>query len=68
MSFLSEYEKIISRAEFRTLTGMSRTTEWKALNKGLLPDIVKLDNRILGYSLSSYMDWIAKNTFSCKSN
>lgn len=57
-------EKIITRSVFRELAGISRTTEWRALKKGLLPKVIKIENRVLGYSYSSYLKWIEKNTLN----
>lgn len=57
-------EKIIKRSDFRDLAGISRTTEWRALKKGLLPKVIKIENRVLGYSYSSYLKWIEKNTLN----
>lgn len=57
-------DRIISRAEFRSLTGISRTTEWRLSQKGLLPDCVIIDNVNLGYRESSYGIWLDKNSFA----
>lgn len=55
--------RIIQRNEFRELTGISRTTEWRMLQAGVLPKVIKINNRILGYLESDYNDWLSKNTF-----
>lgn len=56
-------DRIIQRNKFRELTGISRTTEWRMLNAGLLPKIIKVNNRMLGYLESDYKEWLFKNTF-----
>ena len=56
-------DRIIQRDEFRELTGISRTTEWRMLQAGLLPKMIKINNRILGYLESDYQNWLRKNTF-----
>lgn len=55
--------RIIQRNEFRELTGISRTTEWRMQQAGSLPKVIKINNRILGYRESDYNDWLSKNTF-----
>ncbi len=55
-------DRIISRKEFRELTGISRTSEWRMLQTGLLPKIITINNRILGYKESDYKKWIKRNT------
>ena len=57
-----ETDRIISRAEFAELTGMSRTTLWRLLNNGDLPEVVKINGRILGFRESAYMSWLEKNS------
>ena len=56
-------DRIIQRNEFRELTGISRTSEWRMLQAGLLPKVIKVNNRILGYLESDYKDWLSRNTF-----
>ena len=57
-----ETDRIISRAEFAELTGMSRTTLWRLLNSGDLPEAVKIKGRILGFRESAYLAWLEKNS------
>jgi len=57
-----ETDRIISRTEFAELTGMSRTTLWRLLNSGDLPEVVKIKNRILGFRESAYLAWLEKNS------
>ena len=55
-------ERIISRKEFRELTGISRSSQWKMTREGKLPPEVKLnDNWILGYRYSDYLQWLQNN-------
>ena len=56
-------DRIISRKKFRELTGISRTTEWRMLQAGLLPKVIKVNGKILGYKESDYKKWIKKNTY-----
>ena len=55
-------DRIISRADFAELTGMSRTTLWRLLNSGDLPEVVKINGRILGFRESAYLAWLDKNS------
>ncbi|HCH1566060.1 TPA: hypothetical protein N2907_001684 [Vibrio parahaemolyticus] len=55
-------ERIISRREFRNLTGISRTTEWRLAQKGKLPTSIVIDNVVLGYRESSYLTWLDSNS------
>ncbi|MFK5915354.1 MAG: hypothetical protein QM484_13365 [Woeseiaceae bacterium] len=55
-------DRIISRLEFRTLTGISRTTEFRMNRTGNLPAAVVIDGRILGYRESAYLSWLEKNS------
>lgn len=55
-------DRIITRKEFRELTGLSRTSEWRKQQEGLLPPIVALNNKILGYRMSDYNEWLDNNT------
>ena len=57
-----ETDRIISRAEFAQLTGMSRTTLWRLLNSGDLPEVVKIKGRILSFRESAYLTWLEKNS------
>lgn len=56
-------DRIIKRNEFRELIGISKTTEWRMQQAGLLPKAVKVNNRILGYLESDYKEWLCKNIF-----
>lgn len=56
------YERIITRKEFRELTGISRTKEWRLGQKGLLPNTIEVNARILGYLESSYIEWLLKHS------
>ncbi|MCG9626026.1 AlpA family phage regulatory protein [Vibrio mediterranei] len=51
-------DRIISRAQFRELTGISRTTEWRLSQEGKLPAVVEIDGRVLGYLESAYHAWL----------
>ena len=55
-------DSILLRKEFRELTRISRTTEWRLEQKGLLPTAVVIDGRVLGYKKSSYMKWLEDNS------
>jgi len=55
--------RIIQRKEFRMLTGISRSTEWRLQQAGALPKVIKINDRILGYLESDYNEWLSKNTF-----
>lgn len=54
-------DRIISRSEFRELTGISRTSEWELARRGKLPALVVIENRKLGYLESAYRDWLKAN-------
>lgn len=51
-------DRIISRAQFRELTGISRTTEWRLNQEGKLPAVVEVNGRVLGYLESAYNAWL----------
>jgi len=55
-------DRIISRKEFRELTGISRSSEWRMKQEGTLPKVVAIKGYILGYRQSDYMKWLKKNT------
>ena len=55
-------DRIIKKYEFRHLSGISRTTEWRWMRRGLLPQAVVIDGRILGYRESSYIKWLEDNS------
>jgi predicted DNA-binding transcriptional regulator AlpA len=55
-------EKVITRVEFRMLTNMSRSKEYRLSRKGLLPAPFLLDGKIQGYPESDYRNWLKKNT------
>jgi len=55
-------DRIISRSEFRELTGISRTSEWDLGRRGKLPTLVVIDGRKLGYLESAYLDWLKQNS------
>ena len=55
-------DRIISRAEFRELTGISRTSEWDLLRRGKLPPIVIVNGRKLGYMASAVTAWMEANS------
>ena len=55
-------DRIISRAEFAELTGMSRTSIWRLLNSGDAPKVVKIQNRILGVRESDFQRWLDEHT------
>ena len=54
-------DRIISKAEFRALTGMSRTQEWRLSREGKLPSIVTINGHTLGYLVSSYHTWLSQH-------
>ncbi len=58
----SRPDRIIPRAEFRELTGMSRTSEWDLSRRGMLPALVIIDGRKLGYLESAYREWLQANS------
>lgn len=51
-------DRIISRAQFRELTGISRTTEWRLAQEGKLPAVIEVNGRVLGYLASAYTAWL----------
>ena len=55
-------DRIISRPEFRELTGLSRTSEWRGRRDGKLPPVVRVGDRIIGYRESDYLKWLAANS------
>ncbi len=55
-------DRILSRAEFRELTGLSRTSEWRLAKDGKTPSPVIIDGRIIGYRKSSYLLWLEAHT------
>ena len=55
-------DRIINRAEFAELTGMSRTSIWRLINSGDAPEVVKINGRILGFRESAYIAWLDRNT------
>ena len=55
-------DRIISRSEFRELTGLSRTSEWRLAKDGKTPAPVIVDGRIIGYRQSSYESWLEVHT------
>tara|TARA_R110001583_G_scaffold100539_1_gene246575 strand:+ start:4549 stop:4761 length:213 start_codon:yes stop_codon:yes gene_type:complete len=55
-------EKVITRAEFRMLTNMSRSKEYRLSRKGLLPASFLLDGKVQGYPESDYNNWLKNNT------
>lgn len=60
---MSSTDRIISRKEFRALIGVSRTTEWRMMQKGLLPTPFVVDDKVLGYTETSYHKWIEQKSF-----
>ena len=60
----SNTDRIISRAEFAELTGLSRTSVWRLFNSGDAPKVVKINGRIIGVRESDYRTWLDKNTES----
>lgn len=50
--------EILSSADFREVANMSRSTEWRLRQKGVLPPRVVVNGIVLGYSSSSVMSWI----------
>ena len=55
-------DRIISRAQFRELTGMSRTTEWRLNQEGKLPAVIEVNGRALGYLESAYIAWLKQHS------
>ncbi len=55
-------DRIISRAQFRELTGISRTTEWRLNQEGKLPAVVEIGGHKLGYLASSFEAWLQANS------
>lgn len=58
----TDLDIIISRAQFRKLTSLSRTSEWKLQKLGNLPPVVKINGRILGYRASAYSAWLKQHS------
>lgn len=58
----STIDRIISRAEFRQLTGIGRTSEHYLLKDGKLPPMVVICGRRLGYRESGYKRWLEANS------
>ena len=54
-------DRILSRSEFRELTGISRTSEWDLSRQGKLPPLVVIDGRKLGYLESAYNQWLQQH-------
>jgi predicted DNA-binding transcriptional regulator AlpA len=54
-------DHIISRTQFRELTGISRSTEWRLAQENQLPALVEINGRALGYLSSSYTQWLQQN-------
>lgn len=61
MNTTATNERIISRTQFRVLTGISRTTEWRLAQEGKLPPLVVVAGRTLGYRESEYQKWLSAN-------
>ncbi len=55
-------DRIISRAQFRELTGISRTTEWRLTQEGSLPATIEVNGRTLGYLESAYIAWLKQHS------
>ena len=55
-------DRIISRSEFRERTCISRTSEFEMARRGLLPTMVVVGNRKLGYLESAFEDWLKANS------
>ena len=51
-------DRLMSRAQFRSLVGISRTSEWKLGRQGKLPPIIQIEGRKLGYRKSDYDEWL----------
>jgi len=60
----SNPDRIISRAEFAELTGLSRTSIWRLINSGDAPKVVKINGRIIGFRMSDFNSWLEKNTYA----
>ena len=58
----SNTDRLISRNQFRELTGISRTTEWRLSQEGVLPGAVVVNGRFLGYLESAYADWLKQHS------
>jgi prophage regulatory protein len=59
-------DRIINRAEFRELTGLSRTKVWRMEQENATPPPVTIDGRTLGYRLSDYTAWLESRTATCE--
>ena len=55
-------DRLITREELRAYLNISKSTEWRMQQKGLLPKTVTVGGRILGYLLSAYLKWIKDNS------
>ncbi len=62
MEAASAGNRIIKRSEFREITGISRTTEWRLAQEDNLPKAVVVNGRVLGYLESSYRDWLEQHS------
>ncbi len=55
-------EKIITRKQFRETMGICRKTEICWRKKGLLPRMVSVNNRIIGYREADFKKWLDDRT------
>lgn len=55
-------ERIISPQQFRNLTNMSRSKEFRLNGKKCLPPRVIIDGIVLGYRESDYLAWLETHT------
>ena len=51
-------DRVLTRKEFQQLIGVSRVTEWRMVQEGLVPEAVVINGKILGYSVQSFLKWI----------
>lgn len=55
-------EKHYRRKEIETLTGLSRSTIYDLMTKGLFPRPVKLTGKAVGWPESCIADWLASRS------
>ena len=58
---LSSSDRILSRAQFREMANLGRTREWQMEREGMLPPMVVVGNRRLGYLESRVQEWFEAN-------
>lgn len=57
-------EKLLSRKDVLNKLQISRTTLWRLINKGILPEGIKLSKRTIRWKESIIQEYIEKHTKS----